>query len=383
MKKTLLVTIDFPPMIGGVANYWANLNKNLPQDDLVVLAPEFDDSHSFDIHQNYLIYRKNLISKKEWLWPKWLPLLFYMYKLIRKEKIKRVIAGQVLPVGTAAYLLKKILPIKYIVSVHGMDIKIPKKKSRKHKVMIRVLKSASQIIANSEFTKKEVEKLGINAEKITIIYPCPNIQHIKIDPMLKEDIIKEYQLFNKRILLTVGRLVERKGHDRVIQALPGILHRLPNILYAIIGRGNNLSNLKCLVDRLGLKKHVLFLDRVTDDELQVFYDLADAFIMTSRELSNGDVEGFGIVYLEANNFKKPVIAGKTGGVIESVENDVNGILVDPNNFEEIAKAILKIFENNNFAMQLGEQGYQRNKQRFSWSVQADKLKSLLSFDEEV
>jgi len=377
MKKTLLVTIDFPPMIGGVANYWANLNKHFPSEDIVVLAPEYDHSHGFDIHQNYLIYRKNLISKAKWLWPKWLPLLYFMYRLIKSEKIEKVIVGQILPVGTAAYILKKILKFDYVVSAHGMDVKTPKVGTRKYKIMKKVFRKASHVISNSQFTKRAIEKLGVPADKISIIYPCPNIQTIDIDPVLQEDIINQYDLQDKKILLTVGRLVERKGHDRVIQSMAKLSQRFPDLRYVIIGRGSNLSNLKYLVKRLGLKKQVIFLERVDDDELQIFYDLADVFIMTSRELSSGDVEGFGIVYLEANNFKKPVIAGRTGGATEAVEHEVNGLLVDPDDFRHIAKAITKLFKHKDLARQLGEKGFERNQTRFCWPVQAEKLENII------
>jgi len=378
MKKTLLATIDFPPMFGGVANYWANLNKHLPADELVVLAPEYDDSHSFDIKQNYLIYRKILISKNKWLWPKWLPLFYYLFRLIKMEKIKKVIVAQLLPVGTAALILKYFLKFDYLVSVHGMDVKISKKGSRKYKIMLKVLQKAKKIIANSNYTKAEVIKLGIPSEKISVIYPCPNVKNENIDRDFKQDFIKKYDLTNKKILLTVGRLVERKGHDRVIQALPEIARQFPNTIYLIVGEGENLENLKQLSARHNLKQNILFLENVCDDELRVLYDLTDVFIMTSRELTSGDVEGFGIVYLEANNFKKPVIAGKTGGAVEAVEHGINGLLVDSNKFNEISKAVIKLFGSQEYADNLGERGYQRNKNRFCWPVQAEKLEKLLN-----
>ncbi|MFZ5365342.1 MAG: glycosyltransferase family 4 protein [Patescibacteria group bacterium] len=378
MNKTLLVTIDFPPMIGGVANYWANLNKCLPKEELVILAPEYDNSHSFDIRQNYLIYRKNLISKKKWLWPRWLPLFYSMYRLIKMEGIKTIIAGQVLPVGTAAYLLSKIMRVNYVVSTHGMDIKIQKPGSRRHWLIKRIIKNADHVITNSRYTMREVVRLGGKPEQISVIYPCPNIEDSSIDPALRDDIVKEYELAGKKILLTVGRLVERKGHDRVIQSLTSLVEHFPNIIYLIIGRGPNLNNLKQLVDRLRLQQNVLFFDRVDDDELRIFYDLADVFIMTSRELSCGDVEGFGIVYLEANGFKKPVIAGRTGGAVEAVEHGVNGLLVDPDDFECISQAIAKLMADTRLAKKLGENGFARNKRSFCWPMQARKLQDILS-----
>ena len=118
MKKTLLVTIDFPPKFGGVANYWAKLAKHMPSKDFVVLAPDFDNALDFDMKQGYLIYRKRLLSQKVWIWPKWLPILIETWRLIKMEDIKKIIVTHVLPVGTVALFIKKMLNIPYVVSLH-------------------------------------------------------------------------------------------------------------------------------------------------------------------------------------------------------------------------------------------------------------------------
>jgi phosphatidylinositol alpha-1,6-mannosyltransferase len=379
MKRTLLVTLDFPPMFGGVANYWANLSRFFPSDQFVVLAPECDDSLDFDIKQNYLIYRKNLISKDNWLWPKWLPLFYQALILVRREKIKKIIVGHILPTGTVALLLFKFLRISYVISIHGLDINLTQASRRKRWLTKTIVQNAETVIANSNFTKELLVKLGYcESEKIEIIYPCPNISYEQREENFVLEIKSKYKLEDKKIILTVGRLVERKGHDRVIQSLPKVLEKIPNAIYLVVGAGANLKYLKELVVLLKIEDHVLFFTDIADSELPGFYQLADVFIMPSRKLAGGDIEGFGIVYLEANGFGKPVIAGRAGGAVEAVEDGINGLVVDPESITEIADALIKILKDKALATKFGEAGKLRIAKKFNWFEQAKRLINLLN-----
>ncbi|NQT49230.1 glycosyltransferase family 4 protein [Candidatus Kuenenbacteria bacterium] len=379
MKRTLLVTIDFPPMFGGVANYWANLCRCMPSDSFVVLAQEYDNSLDFDIKQNYLIYRKNLISNNKWLWPKWLPLLYQTYKLIRSENIKKLVVGHVLPTGTVAYILKKLLRVPYLVSIHGLDIAIAQQNKRKKWLMRKVFSQAEKIITNSNYTKEQLLKLDCCVkDDVVVVYPCPNKTLGKGSEEFKQRVFQNNNLQNKKIILTVGRLVERKGHDKVIEAMPEILEKIPNAVYIIVGQGKQLSDLKTKAEEIQVKDKVLFFTDMMDNELPTFYELADVFIMPSRQLANGDVEGFGIVYLEANIYAKPAIAGKSGGAVEAVEHNLNGLLVDPLNINEISQAIVSVLENQTKAKELGERGRERVIEKFNWEKQAAELVKILS-----
>lgn len=372
--------MDFPPQFGGVANYWANLCKCLPSEDLVVLAPERDNSLDFDIEQNYLIYRKNLLLKNSW--PKWRPFFWSALNLIKKEKIEKIIVAQVLPGGTIALILKKIFRVPYILSFHGLDIALAQKNKRKKFLFNKIVKNSEQIIVNSCYTKELLKKNYTQSDidnKIKVIYPCPNI---KVDSLqsnlkIKEQIKTRINLSNKKILLTVGRLVKRKGHDMVLRALEKVVNKEPDFMYLIVGRGAEEDNLKEQIKTLGLTDKVAILNDIMNYELPSIYELADIFIMPSRQLADGDVEGFGIVYLEANLFGKPVIAGRSGGVVEAVKHNYSGLLVDPQNSNEIAQAIISLLENPQKAVQLGNQGCSRVKQEFTWRGQAQKLLQIL------
>ena len=136
--------------------------------------------------------------------------------------------------------------------------------------------------------------------------------------------------------------------------------------------------MKNLAKNLNIENNVIFIEKPMDKEISCLYFLCDAFIMVSRKLHNHDYEGFGIVYLEANAFSKPVIAGKSGGVTEAVQNQVNGILVDPENLKEISDAILHLLDNPHYAHILGMQGLDRLHHKFQWWEQAKKIENAIN-----
>ena len=378
MKKTLLITIDFPPMFGGVANYWANLGKHLPGDEFFVLAPEYSHSLDFDIKQNYLIYRHNLISRSRWVWPKWLPFLYQTWKLVRLEKIKKLIVAQVLPGGTVALILKLLLRVPYVVSIHGLDLAMTQASQRKSMLARLVFRHADSIIANSEYTKNELlntkccDKLSVD-----VVYPCPNINFEEVLDSRKVKFRERFNLQGKKIVLTLGRLVERKGHDKVVEAFNQVVNRVPDAVYLIVGSGPRQELLKNKVESHGLDGRVLFFDDVLNHEIPLFLDLAEVFVMPSRQLEDGDIEGFGIVYLEANSFGKPVVAGRAGGAVEAVEHGVNGLLVDPHSVNEISQAVCSLLESPQKSRELGERGRRRVLEKFTWAEQAKVLEKIL------
>ena len=185
---------------------------------------------------------------------------------------------------------------------------------------------------------------------------------------------ENYGLKGKKVLLTVGRLVERKGHDYVIKALPDIIKEIPEIHYLIVGDGVYRNELERLSGKLNIRDFITFAGFIPDDELPEYYAMCDVFIMVSREIKEkGDVEGFGIVYLEANAMKKPVIAGRSGGITDAVEDGVNGILVNPTEEKEIARVIIKSMKDDKMRRGLGESGYKRVVEKFSPERQAEIL----------
>jgi phosphatidylinositol alpha-1,6-mannosyltransferase len=269
-----------------------------------------------------------------------------------------------------------MLKLPFIVSLHGYDVLAAQKTPWKKYWLLKILNRAKAIIVNSKFTESKVLKLGISANKITIVYPCPNIKPENLIPAERQALKTELELHGKKVLLSVGRLVPRKGFDKVIEALPEVIGQVPNLQYLIVGNGKYKDELEKSALKLKVLDHLTICEDIPDTNLPSYYDMADVFIMPARQIGS-DVEGFGIVYLETNSFGKPVIAGKSGGASEAVLDGQTGVLVDPEDVSQIARAIINLMTNDEYAMKLGAQGKERVLKEFQWPVQVEKIKNLL------
>ncbi len=192
---------------------------------------------------------------------------------------------------------------------------------------------------------------------------------------IKDRLIQEYGLADKKIIFSMGRLVKRKGFDQVIAALAKVPGE--NWRYLLAGDGPEREALQALATASPQSQKIIFLGSLGEEEKWSCLDLCDIFIMTSRDLA-GDFEGFGIVYLEANLMGRPVIAGNSGGVGDAVINMVNGLVVDSENQEEIAEAINQLLASDDLKKKLGRQGKVRAEVEFTWSKQAETLRQYLS-----
>ncbi len=368
MKKTLLVTLDFYPALGGVSNYWIALSEQMPSHQWVVLASPIITPDIKELGSAYQIYRYPFYSSR--MWPRWLPLIFALVWVILRERPKAVIAAQVLPVGTAVSFISWIFGIPYIVSTHGMDVTMPFRDSGKRNLCKKIFSKAKTIITVSRYTAKKIKEYGVKESKIQFVYPCPAI-------VPKESSVPFPSSSKESIILTVGRLVQRKGHEYVIDAIPGLKEYDPPIQYVVVGDGPQKENLIRYAKERGVADRVLFTGSLPDMSVAQWYKKCDIFIMTPYEI-DGDLEGFGIVYLEANSFGKAVIGTRTGGVQDAVLDGVTGILVESQDVSAIREAIVNLLSNKLLSQRLGEQGKKRVKKEFQWSVQAEKLQNIIS-----
>jgi phosphatidylinositol alpha-1,6-mannosyltransferase len=177
------------------------------------------------------------------------------------------------------------------------------------------------------------------------------------------------------VLLTVGRLQRRKGQDMVIHALPQILQSLPQVKYVIVGTGEELTSLTTLAQELGVQDSVVFAGIVPDQELAAYYAACDVFIMPNRQIGS-DIEGFGMVYLEASAAGKPVVGGKSGGTDDAILSDVTGLRVDGNSSVEIANAIIDLLSTPDKAKAMGMHGRQRVEREFTWDTVVQRTRAL-------
>lgn len=367
MKKTLLITLDYLPQIGGVANYWSGLNRYLPVDLFYILAPQI---------KGYTDKEKNIIRKKmldDFFWPRWLRLIIIVLMLNKKQNFYNFIAAQILPIGTVLYILKKLNFIEnYFISCHGFDIS--QLKGRKKFLAKKIMIYAKKIIVNSDYTGKIVQSYNINKDKIVIIKPCPQISLSFLSSQLIKQTRQLDETFN---LLTVARLVRRKGIDRVLEALPYVWEKIPKVKYTIVGEGSERFRLEKLVAKIKANKKINFVGKIDNQELAKIYLKHDLFIMLPRNIK-GDVEGFGMVYLEAGLFNLPVLATASGGITEAVKHKKTGLILPENSSAKvIADAIVELLSQPKLLKIYG-QNNRRWAESFSWQKQAYILNNLLS-----
>ncbi|MDP2708470.1 MAG: glycosyltransferase family 4 protein [bacterium] len=359
--KTLLFTLEYPPFHGGIANYAANLVKHWPVAGGLVT----------------LNNNNGALIKPYWPCLKWLPAIMALRKEIIKNRVGHILVGHVLPLGLPALIIRKLYGLNYSVIIHGLDFSLATTRQLRKKIITYlILKNAHKIICGNSLAAEAVAEF-VNSErsnKVIVVHPGveENSQFplwaVKAESALKE----KYRLEGKIILLTVGRLVKRKGVDKVIAALPEALKKIPNLIYIILGEGEEAENIKTLIKNYGLKNYAYLISGADDEQRNIWYYLCHIFIMASRNIA-GDYEGFGIVYLEANQAGKPVIAGKSGGVGDAVIDGLNGLLVNPESTGEISQAIIKLALDRGLRERLGHQGKLRAADEFSWEKQTNKI----------
>lgn len=343
--KSLLLTLEYPPFKGGVANYYGHLVRHWPDREGIKVIHH--TSH-------------------------WLLAFNSLRTVLKKDPQTFVLIGQVLPLGTVAYLAYLLKPYNYGVFLHGMDFTFAMKRPRKKWLMFLSLKKAKKIIcANSYVASLVREAKPELANKIIIVNPGiddASINRLENATLLLQD---KYQTKDKVTLLSLGRLVKRKGVDMTIKAIASLDEITQNkICYIVAGTGEADYYLKELAVKMKVK--VTFTGEVSDLEKWSFLDLCDIFVMPARSI-NGDFEGFGIVYLEANLYGKPVIAGRSGGVSDAVVNSETGLLINPDSVEEIAAAIKLLVNNPEERLRMGKSGRERVLRDFLWTNQIKKL----------
>jgi phosphatidylinositol alpha-1,6-mannosyltransferase len=280
-----------------------------------------------------------------------------------------------------AVLAKKLLGVPYVILVHGTDLYayLTGFTWADRWVSRAVLRNASAVIANSAATKEAVELRGYPSRLIHIVNPGADTAEFRPSADVRP-IRDRLNLAGRHVLLSISRLVRRKGHRNVIMALPAVLRQIPDLLYVIVGTGPEGDALKALVKDMRLEGCVRFAGDVPEDEKLLYYQACDVFIMPALEISQGgmrDYEGFGIVYIEANACGKPVIAGMSGGAQDAVIDGVTGLLVEPRDIGAISQAVTRLLTDREFAARLGNNGRKRAEKELNWGIAGKKVEHIL------
>ncbi|OGH64360.1 MAG: hypothetical protein A2821_03240 [Candidatus Magasanikbacteria bacterium RIFCSPHIGHO2_01_FULL_41_23] len=352
MKKILMVTLEFPPMVGGIATYVDDFVHALPPENVIVLAPP-----------------TKLLAR--WFWPRWLLLAWRVFLIIKKEKIEVVIIHHILPVGYAALIARWLTRVPYIIFSHGTDIAAASRHAWKRLMVRLICNSAEQIVMNSESLKRRfLIKFNDYESKTKVIYPCPN--DIFFKPVSQEKIreIKSHlAIGGRQVILSVARMIDGKGFPHLVRVIKDVADQVPNITWLIIGTGPKLAEIIDLVQKNSLQNIVRFIGEIPHSELPAYFQASNVFTLLTHP-DNGMEEGLGLVFLEAAGSGLPCIAGKSGGVEEAVVHGQTGYVFDVyQNQKAITEALVSLLKDPSLATRLGQHGQARIRSEFNWKNQ--------------
>jgi phosphatidylinositol alpha-1,6-mannosyltransferase len=238
------------------------------------------------------------------------------------------------------------------------------------------LRRCDFVLTIGGFTKSELLGCGVREDRIAVITPGIDLNKRRYDRPIAAEIAS--RLAGKRLILTVGRFTRRKGQDMTLRALPRVLSRHPDVVCVMAGGVcyDNYDDCVRLIDELNLQNHTILLKDPDDDSVTWLYEHCEVFIMANRTLADGDTEGYGIVFLEAGAWGKPVVGGRAGGAVDAVDDGVTGILVDGTSAESIADALNRLLYERELARRMGEAGHRKATQN-SWDAKSDEYRGLI------
>jgi phosphatidyl-myo-inositol dimannoside synthase len=375
VKSLLISGVYFPPQTGGISRYMERLASTLGPTQVCCLTGAVAETvEPFDASRPR-VYRRPAIFKgskgrRAMCWGATLSEI-----MIRERP--RLVQLATAYEGNLGLWLRRWLKLPFVVYAYGNEILDAIQVGAATPRL--ALQTADRVLAISRFTADLVQKAGVAPDRIEVVYLGCDAHHFRPLPAkieLRQKLLRDR--CTDRVILTVGNLVPRKGHDMVIRALPRLRETIPDVTYLIVGEGPNRSQLEVVAEAVGLRDRVIFAGKIPDPELPEIYALSDVFAMPSREhLENCNVEGFGLVFLEANACGKAVVGGRSGGIPDAIEDGVTGFLVNPNDPDDVAGAIARILTDKDLASRMGAQGRARVVNNFTWQTTGARVQEIL------
>lgn len=366
----LLVTNDFPPKLGGIQSYLWELWRRLPPDDTTVLTTPHEGDAAWDAAQTFRVER----TREKVLVPK--PSLVERINTLADDvDAQLVLLDPALPLGLVGERLER----PYGLVLHGAEVTVPGRVPGPNLALRRVLRGARLVVAAGGYPAAEARRAA-GRDLPTVIVP-PGVDVDRFHPIgatARADTRTEFGLpASATLVLSVSRLVPRKGMDVLIEAMALLAHRRPRLHLAIGGDGRDRRRLEKLAVKTGAP--VTFLGRVPDDRLPVLYASADVFAMVCRNRWVGlEQEGFGIVFLEAAATGVPQLAGDSGGASEAVADGETGLVVrQPDNVEAVRHALARLIDYEELRVRMGSMARHRAVEEFSYDVLARRLDAAL------
>jgi phosphatidylinositol alpha-1,6-mannosyltransferase len=369
--KTLLVTNDFPPRVGGINHYTAELMRRFPEGEVSVFASAWPGAEGFDATYPHRVVRWETKS----MYPT-ANVRERVIDLIGEERPDMVLFGAAAPLAMMGRTLERRTGVPYAAFTHGVELwagQVPVTR----RLLSQVAKKAALVTCVSQWAANELRQMVGPGPRIELL--PPGIDKERYHPGVSDAAVRErHGLDDHPVICCVSRLTLRKGQDKVIRALPWILREIPDARFLIVGTGPDLERLQNLAVRKKVADRVIFAGEVSGDVLPEYFRAGDVFAMPCRTRKLGlEVEAFGAVFLQASAVGRPCVAGDSGGAPEAVVHGETGLVVDGNEVDEVAEAALELLGDRDRAAKMGAVGADRVHRDLTWDALSARLRGLL------
>jgi len=365
----LIITFDFPPKVGGIQTRAKNYIKNLTERQYKIITVALSPRKDIRVHsyEGTTVYRCPASPKLVF------QTFFTIVNVIERNSIDaiHVLTGANTLIGLFSLIYGKIKKIRTGIFLYGKEILISKSSPLQRIILRLALLLADKIGVNSKATSKLLPKGAEN--KVHILYPGVDVQTIK------QFRIPRVASKSGRKVLFVGRLIKRKGVDDLLHAFKLVIEKIPDAELVIVGDGPEKTMLLNMAKALGVHDRVRFTGTLTGKKLYSKYQGCDVFVMPSKRIDD-DVEGFGMVFLEAGLFKKPSVGTWSGGIPEAVIHEETGILVPEEDINALAKVLTLLLINRDLSEKLGKNAYRRVMKEFTWEKVTSELVKMYQDD---
>jgi phosphatidylinositol alpha-1,6-mannosyltransferase len=376
-NPVLFVTNDFGPRAGGIETFIIGLIERRPFGQTIVYTSWQDNAASYDAEWRSKFGVEVIRDRSKILLPT--PrVALALRKIIRTRGITTAAFGAAAPLGLLSASMKRAGVKRSVALTHGHEVWWAK--VFPFNFLLRRIGSTVDVLTYlGEFTQSAISKALTSNAQGAMVKIAPGIDTDHFAPTDASILRRSLGLEDKKVIVSVGRLVHRKGQDYLIQSLPLILHQVPNAHLLLVGQGPYLDHLQKLVKEQGLENSVTFIGRVDYKELPQYLCVGDIFAMPSRSRLKGlEVEGLGIVYLEASSCGLPVLAGNSGGAPDAVKQSETGLVVSGTDEKQIASAAIELLNNSDSSKKMGLAGRQWIVNNWRWEIWSKEFEALLN-----
>ena len=376
-EKTLFVTNDFGPRAGGIETFIIGLIERLPKSSIIVYTSAQEQTRNYDAAWLHDYGVEVIRDRSKILLPS--PRVNRaVAKIVSQRAIKTVAFGAAAPLGWMSSTLRKAGAQRIVALTHGHEVWWAKVFPF-NLILRRIGTTTDSLTYLGDFTRSAISKAltAKSAAAMQKIAPGIDVDHFtSVDATALR---QSLGLSEKKVIVSVGRLVHRKGQDFLIESMPQILKQVPNAHLLLVGQGPYRDHLEKLVTQHCLQENVSFIGRIQYKDLPGYICVGDIFAMPSRSRFGGlEVEGLGIVYLEASSCGLPVIAGESGGAPDAVLEGVTGFVVDGTNTSQIAQRAIQLLSDENLRREMGGAGRTWIEKEWRWQIWASKFSELLA-----